>query len=156
LKKSFVLDQNRNFRLKFAENSLVKQTLVMTHHSTSVFLFLTTWAPHCYTLPLTNLIKWWQKLFFFLFFCWKLNFHSNENIEWHCMGSSTELFWIGFVFKSIQFKFLNWIQMHWLEFHNSTSFNSKNWIKVQLKKKRKKSDANWWRRYWQICLWIWC
>jgi hypothetical protein len=69
----------------------------------------------------------------------KNKFHSNENIELHAC-------WIGF-------KFINWIQIHYLEVDQielnsiSTQFNSIIWlrfnsIQIQLKTK-------WWRMYWK-------
>jgi hypothetical protein len=96
---------------------------------------LITWAP-CYSPQLMQK-KW-------IDFLETTKFHSNENIEWHCMH--LEVNW-----NSIDF---NWIQIHWLELvlnSNSTKFNSKiilKWNWIEFKFIWKKWDAKWWKKYW--------
>ncbi len=54
-----------------------------------------TWALHCYALPVYQKIKI------------KIKFHSNKNIEWHCMKlelNSTEFMSVWIKFKSIEFQ----------------------------------------------------
>jgi hypothetical protein len=66
----------------------------------------TTWPPCCYALLVT--MKWWAEK-------WKINFHLNENIEWHCMQPKLNWNFIQLNLIQIQFDLSRFNRiLHWL------------------------------------------
>ncbi len=105
-----------------------------------VTIFISTWAPWCYALPMMT--KWWKKF--------KMKFHSNENTEWHFM-QSFEL-----NSNSLELDLLN-SNLTKLS-SNSNEFRF-NWINSNLVEE--KWDANWCKKNWNFSyhlhhLWLWC
>jgi hypothetical protein len=99
-----------------------------------IAIFILTWAPCCYALPM--MMKWWwndEKKF-------KMKFHSNENTEWHFM-QSFEL-----NSNSLELDLLN---------SNLTKLNLDSNLVEE------KWDANWCKKIWNFSyhfhhLWLWC
>ncbi len=91
----------------------------------TVFCLCNISASHCYALPM--MINWWKKWIDFV----KIKFHSNENIEWHCIQLE-----VNSIYSSVL---------------NSIQFNFKILIQILLNSNliEEKWDTNWCRRFWK-------
>jgi hypothetical protein len=94
----------------------------------------------------TKQISLWTKKKFQMFLKQETPIHSYTKLkcEKHCNATSIE-----FRFNWVDFKFLNWIQKHWMEFEFTSRIKVRfNWIRFKFN--WNKWDANWCKRYWKL------
>ncbi len=92
-----------------------------------------------------------------------IKFHQNENIEWHYMQLELSLNLIYFNPNSIEFKFLNWIQKHQIQFKFNSNPIQFNWTHILFYSIsiKNKQDTNWSKKVFKFdCyfhhLWLSC